>query len=199
MDPPLKPTAAAEDSAARRLFVGWMADPASREALAALQDLLRPRLPKQGLRWVPPADLHLTLRFLGATPPARERAIAAALPGLAARTAGIAARTDALRWWPSTRDPRVLVLLVQSRGALERLAAALEAELSALGVPAEPRRFRAHLTLARVAELRAPVVDRGVGLAHVPLAIERLSLVDSAPRADGTRYREIAGWPLGPR
>lgn len=176
-----------------------MADTATREALAALQDLLRPRMPKQGLRWVAPADLHLTLRFLGATAPARERAIAAALPAFVARFAAIEARTDRLRWWPSATAPRVLVLQVDSHGALERLAAALEAELRALGVPAEPRRFRAHLTLARVGTLRAPVTDPGDGTPHVPLPVARLSLVDSAPRADGTRYREIEGWPLRSR
>lgn len=176
-----------------------MADPATRESLAALQDLLRPRQPKQGLRWVAPADLHITLRFLGATTAAGERAVAGALPAIAAGTDRVEARTGALRWWPSSRAPRVLVLQVDSHGALERLAAALESALCALGVPPGPRRFRAHLTLARVGGLRAPVVDAGDGTPRVSLPVSRLSLVDSAPRADGTRYREIAGWPLGPR
>jgi 2'-5' RNA ligase len=196
MDPTPQSTIAAEDSAARRLFVGWLADPATRESLAALQELLRPRQPKQGLRWIAPADLHVTLRFLGATPPARERAIASSLAAFAGGQRPVVAHTAALRWWPSTAAPRVLVLKVDSQGALERLAAGLADALQAAGVAADPRRFRAHLTLARVRALRAPVADPGDGTPRVPLPIDRLALVDSAPRADGTRYREIDGWPL---
>ncbi|MFN7551200.1 MAG: RNA 2',3'-cyclic phosphodiesterase [Pseudomonadota bacterium] len=180
----------------RRLFVGWMAGPAARESLAALQELLRPRFPRQGLRWVAPADLHVTLWFLGELLYEREQRVAAALSMFAAGVRPVAAHTAALRWWPSTAAPRVMVLQVDSHGALERVAAALEPVLRNAGVEPQCRRFRAHLTLARVVDPCAPVTDPGDCMPHVPLPMGRLSLVDSAARDDGTRYRELAGWPL---
>lgn len=173
-----------------------MADPASREALVALQDLLRPRLPMQGLRWVAPADLHLTLHFLGTTPVAGERAIVAALAASAAHVGAIPARTGSPRWWPSSAEPRALVLQVDSRGALERFVRGLASALREAGVAPQPRRFRAHLTLARAVGLHAPAVDPGGGTPRVPLRVDRLALLESVPRGEGARYREVEGWAL---
>lgn len=188
-----------QDSAARRLFVGWLADPAAAAALATLQDLLRPRLPKAGLRWVAAPDLHLTLRFLGATAPDRADAIAALLPAFAAAQAPVAAVARGLRWWPSRALPRVLVLRVDSRGTLERMSGALDEALGGLGIAPDARRFRAHLTLAR-AEGLAPQPAWAADLhAPVPLHVDALSLIDSAGRADGTRYRALLRVPLGAR
>jgi RNA 2',3'-cyclic 3'-phosphodiesterase len=178
------------------LFVGWMVDPAASAALAALQELLCPRLPKSGLRWVASADLHLTLRFLGATAPTQADAIASILPAVAACQAPITAVAGPLRWWPSRAAPRTLVLRVASHGALERLAAALDERLSGLGVGADARRFRAHLTLARARAL-APQPSWAADLhAPIPLCIDALSLVESAVRDDATRYRTLLRVPL---
>jgi 2'-5' RNA ligase len=176
-----------------------MAGPAESALLGALVEAIRPRLPKAGLRWVAPADLHLTLRFLGATAADRRAEIEALLPAVAGTAAPVAASTARLRWWPSARAPRVLVLRVESHGALERLAAAIDEALAGIGMPPEPRRFRAHLTLARAARLPPQAPWGDAALPRVPLRIDAVSLVDSAPRADGTRYRELSRFEFDPR
>lgn len=154
-------------------------------------------MPKSGLRWVAAPDLHLTLRFLGATAPDRAATIGALLPAFAAAQQPCVAVARELRWWPSRAAPRVLVLRVDSRGALERMSAALDEALAGLGIAPDPRRFRAHLTLARAAGL-APQPAWAADLhAPVPLHVDALSLVDSAARADGTRYRALLRVPLG--
>jgi 2'-5' RNA ligase len=98
--------------------------------------------------------------------------------------------------WPGAADPRVLVVEVESGGALEALATEIDVALRACGVATGRRPFRAHITLARV-DAGAPAE---IDLSGLPPAgeieLDRLALVDSAPRADGTRYREVAGFAL---
>ncbi len=181
----------------RRLFVGWVATGPSRAALAAAREALRTRLPQRGIRWVADADLHLTLRFLGQTAPESAARVADALPRIAAGRRRLRVQAGAPCAWPSAAGPRVLVVEVESGGALEALATELDVALRACGVATEPRRFRAHITLARV-DAGAPADGDLSGLpAAGEIELDRLALVDSAPRADGTRYREVAGFALG--
>jgi len=74
---------------------------------------------------------------------------------------------------------------------LLRLADALRCELAANGFPVEARPFHAHVTLARrcgsvVPAAVEPLMWRG----------DRLTLSASELRPEGSRYRELAAWPL---
>ena len=103
------------------------------------------------------------------------------------------------RWqfWPSSHSPRVLVLRLESRGALERLAAAIEEMVGGIGIAREPRRFRAHVTLARAAAGAAPMQPFVEAPPPVPLAIDALALVGSTLRPEGALHEVLARWPLG--
>jgi 2'-5' RNA ligase len=70
----------------------------------------------------------------------------------------------------------------------ERLAVALETA----GFPRERRMFRPHVTLARDCVRAA---QRGA-IAPIVWTPQRLALVASTPAASGSRYRDVAGWPL---
>jgi 2'-5' RNA ligase len=117
-----------------------------------------------GLRWVPPAQWHLTLTFLGelAEP---------ALPGLLERLARAAARTTAfpLRLAGAGTFPRrpvrARVLHVGVDGdvdALRRLAERSTAAARRSGAQVDDRGYRPHLTLARG---RGPGADARPALA----------------------------------
>lgn len=183
-------------SEARRLFLAWLPDAASRDQLQALQELLRARLPKRDWRWVPPAQLHLTLRFLGQVAAAPAALLREAMPALAGAQPAVAAHVAGWQFWPSARAPRVLVLRLESRGALERLAARLEELVAGCGLPREPRRFRAHLTLARLGAGSAPLLPFVEAPPSLPLAIDAITLVRSTLRAEGALHEPLQSWPL---
>ncbi len=106
--------------------------------------------PAARLRWVRSANLHLTLRFLGATPPAALPALEGAVARTASRLAPFEARLAGAGAFPSPARPRAVFLRVTDGAApLGALAAALAAELAAAGWPPGERPFEAHLTLAR--------------------------------------------------
>ena len=115
----------------------------------------------RGLRWVASAQMHLTLRFLGETAPA----IATALSAEVSRPLGVAPfslRVGSLGWLPPRGRPRVLVAdIAEGRAELAALKATADDLVRRLtGLGPEDRPFTAHVTLARVREELATLVDR---------------------------------------
>jgi 2'-5' RNA ligase len=125
-----------------------------REAVAGLMRELSDgpievRAPGQP-RWVSVEGLHLTLRFLGATPDER-------IPDLTDALAAVARGVEPFRVelggggaFPSPNRPRVLWVGVSAGEAeLGRLTERLNDELASRGWPRDERPLSAHLTLAR--------------------------------------------------
>jgi 2'-5' RNA ligase len=153
----------------------------------------------RGLRWVDPAVMHLTLRFLGAVgEPVGSQAVAACGGTLARHAFPIG--FGGLAWLPDASRPRVLVLPV-TRGAegLLRLKREVDERLPP-GVPAEGARpFRPHLTLARVRDDWGAAVRRAandlleVGAALEPSClVDHVTLYESDLRPSGPVYHERA-------
>lgn len=129
-------------------------DPVVRRRLAGARSLL-PEL--RGLRWIPEAQLHFTLKFLGDID--EERVGDARAATAAAARGGVPPfRLDlgGLGAFPP-RGPARVVWAGCGDGTegLVSLAAAVEEAFAAAGFPTEPRPFSAHLTVARVRDLDA--------------------------------------------
>lgn len=178
-----------------RLFVAWLPDAPTRDALASAAASWRARGDAPGLRWIPPPHLHLTLRFLGASTPLQRDGMEAGLAALAARRAPCMARIAACEAWPSTRAARVLVLGLAAQPALVELAAACETLARDCGYAAESRRFRAHVTLARVRPGTAPPTSPPV-VPAIACPVDALALVRSTPGPDGSVYDTLGRFPL---
>ena len=108
----------------------------------------------------------------------------------------IAAHVAGWQYWPSSKAPRVLVLRLESRGELERLAAQLEELVAGLGLPREPRRFRAHLTLARVGAGSAPLQPFVEPPPAIAMTVDTLALVRSTLQPQGAVHQVLRQWPL---
>lgn len=154
------------DSQSRlRLFVALDLPAGAKAALAATVGQLQSVIPA-GVRWVNPAGIHLTLKFLGDTEAGLVTPLLAALREMAA--AGdpmpFPLHLDRLGVFPSHREPRVIYAGVG--GDLDSLAQAqrrVEQDIARLGFPQEKRPFRPHLTLGRVREGVAPAARRQIG------------------------------------
>jgi RNA 2',3'-cyclic 3'-phosphodiesterase len=195
-------------AATARLFVALELPSAVREGLTAWARTVaaRPVGPGRkgpGLRVLEPAALHLTLCFLGARPVAEIDAIGAALGACAEEIGEL--YLGAPLWLPPRR-PRSLAVEVHDRdGRLAELQlGASEAIGRAVDWRAEHRRFRAHITVARVPGSSAR--RRGEPAEQDPLpATPRMSFVPSevvlyrswlSPL--GASYEAMAAWPLTP-
>lgn len=107
------------------------------------------------VRWVRPASVHLTLKFLGDVPvtvvPAIHQALRQAVQGLAPFS--VTAR--GLGCFPHAARPRVLWMgLDDPQRELRQLQRRIESTFAGLGIPVAERLFYPHLTLARARRTR---------------------------------------------
>jgi 2'-5' RNA ligase len=176
-----------------RAFVALEIDERLRVALGELQARLRPRL--GGVRLVRPEGIHLTLRFLGESPPARLDALSPRLAAAAAACPACRARAAGIGTFPERGSPRVLWLGLDVPPPVLDLQVECERAARASGFEAERRPFRAHLTLGRWRERaprpELPAPDLG------ETRLETLVLFESDLRPGGAAYTPLARFPLG--
>jgi len=113
-----------------------------------LEELLARLRPTARIQWSPPANLHVTTKFIGEWPEARLGELKAALAGMPAR-ATIDLHIRRLGFFPNPHAPRVFWCGIEAPG-LEALAEDTDRAAAALGIESEKRAFSPHLTLARI-------------------------------------------------
>lgn len=147
---------------------------------------------RKGLRAVPAESLHVTLAFLGSRPETEIPAIGDAVRSCAEPVPGLSCRRPV--WLPPGRPGVLAVDLDDSTGACAKVQRCVSDALVALGAyEPERRRFRPHVTVARVR--RGVPVEHG-GLPELPdvgtFAGEALTLFRSLLRPGGARYEPVA-------
>jgi RNA 2',3'-cyclic 3'-phosphodiesterase len=158
----------------------------------------------QGLaeaRWGKPAQLHLTLRFLGDTP---EEALAGMLARLG--TVARAPFTLAVRGvgvFPRKRRPaRVLWAGIDPQGPVVALKEAIDQVLGPDPESAE-RGFSPHLTLARFRGDPGPALEgwleQRAGFSSIPWPVEAFHLYRSTLGRDGAVHEILQSYPLRAR
>ncbi|OGQ97535.1 MAG: 2'-5' RNA ligase [Deltaproteobacteria bacterium RIFOXYD12_FULL_57_12] len=101
-----------------------------------------------GAKWVPPEQIHLTLRFIGEVDGAIFQDISETLADL--RTPGFSLRLKGVGHFPPRKPPRVLWVGVEPQPVLIQLRNKVETALIRLGLLPEGRKFAPHITLARL-------------------------------------------------
>jgi 2'-5' RNA ligase len=110
-----------------------------------------------GVKWVDPAGIHLTLKFLGDVAIDRLDDVTAALAEATQGILPFKLEVGGLGVFPNPR--RVRVAWVGLSGEIEKLQQLqrqVESSLAKIGFPAESRKFTPHLTLARVRDQVTP-------------------------------------------
>jgi 2'-5' RNA ligase len=148
-------------------------------------------------RWIPSANYHMTLKFLGDVEQDRLNEVAEAAVSVAPRIHPFRLAYGGFGGFPSLSRPRVIFYeLEEGHGELAGLAGALEGALERIGFPRERRPFRAHLTLARIKRPLPPEV-RNLLSAVPPLPgtpsqqVDSFVLMRSHLRRSGAVYEEI--------
>ena len=134
-----------------RLFIAIELSSQVKQALGDLQAELRRQLPAKAVRWTNPEGIHLTLKFLGDTPPERVGSIGQALARAAAGFEPFSFAVAGFGCFPNLHKANVLWAGVpQVPKALAGLQRATELHLGQLGYAKDGRDFSPHLTLGRV-------------------------------------------------
>jgi RNA 2',3'-cyclic 3'-phosphodiesterase len=180
-----------------RLFTGLDLSP---EVIRALDDLLNRLRPEARLKWSPPANLHITTRFIGAWPEERLADLRTALAGIS-KHPSIPIHIRQLSFFPNPHSPRVFCAGVEASPDLAALASATDRALEPLGLKPEARSFNPHLTLARIKK-PVPLQKLRDAIAALPsldfgsFSADRFFLYQSRPGPAGSVYAKLAEFPL---
>jgi 2'-5' RNA ligase len=183
-----------------RLFVALRLPGEVRRPLAETAAGLARRLPPA--RWVPAANLHLTLSFLGETEPDRLGSLGAALAGCFGPRRPMALRLGGGGCFPPRRPARVAWVGFEAAPALLDLQRAVAAAVGeCLGVEPERRPFHPHLTLARPRRPwpRSAValwIEAFAGPQGPAFEVGEGQLMRSHLGPDGARHESLAAYPL---
>ena len=117
---------------------------------------LRQALDSRLIRWVPPQNLHLTLKFLGDVSPANLDLLKQMLKTEAERHVPFALEIGGLGSFPNPKRARVIWVGIQAPSGLMTLQHNIEKAAARLGYSSEERSFSPHLTVGRVGQHAGP-------------------------------------------
>ncbi|OEI84291.1 RNA 2',3'-cyclic phosphodiesterase [Brucella sp. BO3] len=165
-----------------------------RDAALSLS-LLRGGLP--GARWIDVENYHITLRFIGDVEGHMADEIANALdrvrrPEFMLNLSGV----DAF----GSKKPHSIYAGVSPSPGLNALQAEIERICQRLRLPADPRKFTPHVTLARLKNARIEDVvhylSGRANFATLPFKVGRFVLMSSRDSVGGGPYIVEEAWPL---
>ena len=189
-----------------------------RREVARLQQLLKQELHndpgrRSRIQWVLPANVHLTLKFLGNTGEQSVEPLREAISRCTAAHHAIHIPLERLGVFPRLQQPRVFWVGPSERWEqgedstrLTTLHQAVEECCRSFGFPLEGRPLSPHLTLARIKEgerhtgqalAQSGVLDRSVEAGMLP--IEAMVLMKSELRPTGSVYTKLWEVTLGGR
>ncbi len=151
-----------------------------------------------GARWIDPENYHVTLRFMGDVDDAMGRDIMEMLG--AVRRPSFDLTLDGLDQFGG-RKPRAVFAAVKTNAALMELQAEQERLMQRLGLSAEGRNYKPHVTLARLRDASTRQVADYLatrGPYRSPsFKVPRFVLFSSRDSVGGGPYLVEAAYPLG--
>lgn len=161
----------------------------SSPALAGVIDLCR---------WIAPPNLHLTLHFLGATPPEKEEALRASLIDL--RQAPFSETLDRLLPFPAWSKAGVFGIAAPAASPpLVALWQKLAALLKKHGLEIQERALVPHVTLIRFQRrLKLATSDQFPLPKPLTFPVSAVTLYESLPTKKGSQYEALADFSLAP-
>ncbi len=153
--------------------------------------------------WVSPKNMHVTLKFLGDQTDDDLVAVCRAVARAAQTVTAFGFRCDGVGAFPGTRRPRTLwVGISEGQEALLELHAAIDAELSGLGIVRDRQKYQPHMTLGRVrgggpaTESLGLLVEKFSRFPGAPVSAREVLVISSQLDRRGAIYDVLARAPL---
>jgi len=182
-----------------RTFIAVNVSDATRRMIDTLQMIFGHS--RKLIRFAPPENVHVTLKFLGDVDPA-------IMPELISKIETSIRSFQKFDYictgtgvFPNDHRPRVLWLgITQGSEILSNLSKTLDESLKTMPIKLEEREFKAHITLGRIKETRRPLAELNQFLKfpfepiHNP--VEEVILFQSTLTPNGAIYTPLHNFPL---
>ncbi len=190
-----------------RLFLAIELSNAARQHLVSVGMELKAASAAQHwprVAWTRPANLHITLKFLGDAPDDRVPAMCAALSNV--RPAGaMQLWTAGLECFPDRGPVRIVAVRIGGGAdGLSQLYKDVEGRCALLGFPRERRTYRGHVTLGRARDplpssARSTLANATIH--HWPgpaFDAAEFVLMQSMLKREGSEYIKVETFPIAP-
>ena len=151
-----------------------------------------------GASWVEPANMHLTLRFIGEVEERDAEEIDSMLASIAAPALSLT--LAGVNTFGEGAKARALWAAVEPSADLSHLHAKVESAVVRAGQPPESRKFTPHVTLARLHKPQPPrlaaFLEGNAPFQAGPFGIEQFTLFESRPGKGSPVYIPLVDYPL---
>lgn len=190
-----------EESQPVRTFIAVVLPQNVKQAIGSVESQLRKSAPR--VRWVPPENLHITLKFLGNVDSERLPDVEAAVRAAVSELEPFRINFKGAGAFPNQRSPRVIWIGVEGDVSLLMEAAErVDKELVRIGFEAEVRPFKGHVTIGRCRDDKDGVgltdALKSIGVLELGyMVVDNIVVMKSELRPEGPIYSEIAEIKMG--
>lgn len=174
-----------------RAFVATIPDRALSQRLIDACRTIKDKVPNNAVHWIPPSNLHVTLRFLGNLNTEQLELLPAILSEKLAGYRPFTAEFDRVRWFPSAKRPRVIAACFKTSPELHALAVRVELAARAIALSPGKRPFRGHLTLARYRGKEGQPTELELPLDNLHMRVDQVVLFSSRLTPNGPIYKTL--------
>ncbi len=172
-------------------------------ALLDVRNMLRTTVQhkKDNLKWVQNGQIHLTLKFIGYTPPDGISAIHDTLANVSKKHSAMGFEIATTGCFPVSTRPRILWVGLQGdEEPLVQLVRDINNALDPFGYPADEKQFIPHITLARIKypPKQTPDITQYLHAQFepIPFFVNKFILMSSELRTTGAVYSSIHEYNL---
>ncbi len=181
-----------------RSFIAFELPPDVQDQLGEFITSLKVNNPCK-IRWLPPRNIHLTVKFLGDIRHEYISKVITVLEGIREEATPMEICTDKIGAFPNLHNIRVIWLGLRVPPEMNKIVEAVEHHLLDQGFPKEKRGFTPHLTLGRLSyppppQQRKLLTDLLINIpspATKPFMINSITLFKSELRPTGAFYTTI--------
>jgi len=182
-----------------RCFIALDMPEAIKDSIGAIIEKIM--VSARGVRWVPPLNLHMTLKFLGEVNEESVPAIKAALSEVAVRSAPFSVTVRGAGAFPNPKHPNILWIGMEGPEELKMLYRGIDDAMSGLGFKRENRDFSPHITIGRVKDKKGiePVIkelDNFRDASFGSVEVREVLLMKSELKQAGAEYSKVAVFKL---
>ncbi len=179
----------------KRIFVAVDISEAAKELVGKHQEELKKGFPTVRVGWEKREKLHLTLKFLGEIDDERLAELEVIVKKTAQKFSKFKLFLRNNGVFPNKKRAKILWFGIDDKkGSLTEIKENLEAELEKLGFAKEKRRFKPHLTIARLREPSKDLVSKHLENKIEPVGFEVSGIViyESELRPTGSVYKIVS-------
>jgi len=184
-----------------RLFIGVIIPDGVKKELGERAEKGR-EIP--GIRWIPSASVHITLKFLGSVMKDKLDQIKEQLKTAVLEVPSFTVWLEKGGVFPTPALPRIFWVGFQGEiHRLKELVERIETNFIPLGFPREKKEFRAHLTVGRDSRNFTPRMTSSDQFCTLfsdwktsQLHVKEVQLIESHLGSSGARYEVLESYPL---